>query len=165
MKFFTEIILITFFATLVASQLHGDQCRLNTDCATRENLQCINERCDCLPGHSANQLRLCKKGYGGLCTQVLDCNIDRFLKCNFESFTCDCQQPEIQTYDSERNACVSLVGFGCYHESTEFSLNCVEGAFCDMPIIEGQMHHICTCKDGWETTDNRTCRQIRADLE
>lgn len=162
MNIITKIALITTFATLVTAQLYGDQCNVSTDCAYNQNFVCVNNRCECLDGHTVNQQRQCRKSYGGLCTHVLDCNIDRFLKCNFETYTCDCQQPEQQIFDNERKACVSLVGFGCYHESNEFSLNCVDGAFCDMPIIEGYMHHICTCKDGWENTDNRTCR-LRTD--
>lgn len=158
MNMITKIVLIISLATLVTSQLYGDRCSVNSDCALNQNFVCNGETCECLDGHTDNQQRVCKKSYGGLCTQVLDCNIDRFLKCNYESFTCDCQQPEQQTFDNERKSCVSLVGFGCYHNPGEFSLNCVEGAFCDMPIIEGQMHHICTCLDGWENTEHRTCR-------
>lgn len=159
----TKIVFVISVATLVTSQFFGDQCSVTTDCALNQNFVCNNQRCECLAGYSPTQQRLCSKGYGGTCRQVLDCNIDRFLKCNTSTYTCDCQQPAQQIYDSERQSCVSLVGFGCYHDSEEFSLNCVAGAFCDMPIVEGTMYHFCKCLDGYEETENRTCRLASSD--
>lgn len=124
------------------------------------NLQCVDERCGCLPGYTVNSYRTCFKTYGVACDFLLDCNIDAFLYCSNTTFTCDCQQSDRQLFDLERETCVSLVGFTCnYDPLEEFALHCVEGAYCDMPFVEGVMIHECKCEEEWEEMEDKTCRR------
>lgn len=151
------LIMTASLVIIVTSNLHGDLCTSNLGCS-QDNLQCVDGRCDCLPNTSLNSRRTCSRNYGGPCTHVLDCNIDLFLKCNNTIGECDCQQPEQQTFDENRNRCVSLVGFTCSHDDTmPFALYCVEGAYCDMPIINGSMYHSCECGDEWDETPDSRC--------
>lgn len=160
MKIIIQVALITSLVIIVASNLYGDQCTVDSDCAQHENLQCVEEKCDCVPGHSLNSRNTCSRTYGVECQYVLDCNIDAFLKCNSTSGTCDCQQPDQQIFDESRDACVSLVGSTCSHNNTyPFALFCVEGAYCDMPIINGSMYHVCECGDDWQETLDKRCER------
>lgn len=160
MKVFIQIVLITSLVIFVTSNLYGDQCIDNSNCAETENLQCIDETCDCLPLHTLNRRRTCSATYGEPCIFVLDCNIDAFLKCNDTLSTCDCQQPDRQIFDEEREACVSLIGHMCSHDNTlPFAQFCVEGGYCDMPIINGSMYHSCECGDAWEETSDKRCQR------
>jgi len=161
MKIVIRVVVITSLVILVTSNLYGDHCTSNSNCVETENLQCVDEMCDCVPGHTLNRHRTCSLTYGGTCRQVLDCNIDAFLKCNNTLLTCDCQQPDRQIWDEQRDACVSLIGYSCSHDnSVPFALFCVEGGYCDMPIINGSMYHSCECGSEWvETTDKRCQRR------
>jgi len=161
MKTFIQIAVIACLATYILTQsLYGDQCEQNTDCADTQNLQCMDGQCSCLSGFTRNSLRGCSRTHGGPCQHVLDCNIDKFLKCNQTTSTCDCQQLDRQVFDQERDACVSLVGFTCSHDTSgDFSLYCVEGGYCDMPIVNGSMTHACRCGEGWRITKGRICER------
>lgn len=155
-----QIVLIASLAIFVTSNLFGDQCTSNSNCVETENLRCVNERCDCAPGTTLNSRRTCSGNYGMACRQLFDCNFDAFLKCNDTSLACDCQQPDRQVFDENRNACVSLIGFTCSHDDTmPFALFCVEGGYCDMPIINGSMYHSCECGTGWEDTEDKRCQR------
>ncbi|XP_037036869.1 cell death abnormality protein 1-like [Bradysia coprophila] len=159
MKIVIQVVLLTSLVILVASNLYGYDCTSNSDCLQTENLECVDQQCACTPGSTLNSRQTCSKSYGGPCQHVLDCNIDTFLKCNDTTSTCDCQQPDRQIFDERRDACVSLIGFTCSHDDTmPFPLFCVEGAYCDMPIINGSMYHYCECATGWEETEDLRCR-------
>jgi hypothetical protein len=128
-------------------------------CNASLHLDCINGTCACITGYSSTPDKNipCRKTYGQPCSYVLDCNIDRFLGCD-EDKLCTCQVPKEQVFDEERQNCVSLIGFNCYHDTgNEFSLHCVKNAFCDMPIINGSMVHMCTCNEGYQPTDDGFC--------
>lgn len=53
------------------------------------------------------------------------------------------------------------VGSTCSHDTTApFTMQCVEGAYCDMPIVNGIMIHRCMCLDGWiMTKQDRLCQR------
>ncbi len=160
MKTFIQVVLITSLVIFVTSNLYGDECTDDSDCAQNANLQCANGICSCLPGHTLNSRNTCSLTYGGACAYVLDCNIDAFLKCNDTLRTCDCQQPDRQVFDQNREACVSLIGYTCSHDNTmPFALFCVEGGYCDMPIINGSMYHVCECGSDWEETGDLRCQR------
>lgn len=160
MKIVIQVVLITSLVIFVTSNLFGDDCTTDSDCEENGNLQCVDETCNCLPGHTLNQRSTCSSTYGEACTYVLDCNIDTFLKCNYTSLTCDCQQPDRQVFDESRDACVSLIGHTCSHDNTmPFALFCVEGGYCDMPIINGSMYHNCECGSDWEETEDNRCQR------
>lgn len=160
MKTLIQVVLITSLVIFVTSNLYGDDCTDNSPCALGENLQCIDGKCDCVPGTNLNKRNTCSRNYGGPCQHVLDCNIDTFLKCNYTTSTCDCQQPDQQVFDENRDSCVSLIGYSCSHDNTlPFSLFCIEGGYCDMPIINGSMYHSCECGDAWEETDDKRCQR------
>jgi len=167
MKAYIQIVaIVCLFAlvSVVTSYLHGDSCAADSDCIEEENLKCLSGICSCLPGYTPNRLRTCWKTFGVACDWILDCNIDAFLACNETTQLCDCQQPDRQVWDPRRKACVNLVGFTCNHSTDDpFGPHCIEGAYCEMPIIEGQMYHECTCFGGFEPTANLTCqpRQTR----
>lgn len=157
----TSIISLLACVSIATSYLHGDPCSSNDECIGSYNLECVNERCACEAGYTPNRQRICWKTFGTQCDWILDCNIDAFLACNDTTSTCDCQQPDRQVWDANRDVCVSLAGFTCTHSVDDpYGLHCVEGAYCDMPIIEGQMYHECTCMEGFEQTDDRKCRRL-----
>jgi len=134
-----------------------DPCGVNEPCNATLNLECVGGYCACATNYSSDRYGECRKSYGQPCTFVLDCNVDRFLGCD-EDGLCTCQKPSEQIFDHDRLACVSLIGFGCDHETAEFGLVCVQNAFCDMPIVNGSMVHICTCNEGYEPTENKLCQ-------
>lgn len=161
MKTFIQVVLIATLAIFVTSNLYGDQCTSDSNCSVTENLQCVDGICDCTPDHTVNSRGTCSARYGQPCAHVLDCNIDTFLKCNDTLGTCDCQQPDRQVFDEDRDACVSLIGFTCSHDNTiPFALFCVEGGYCDMPIINGSMYHNCECGTNWEETEDNRCQRL-----
>lgn len=145
---------------------YGDPCVDSTTCNSTQNLECREGFCRCFSGYSNDRYNICKKSYGESCSTVLDCNIDRFLTCNStviaasSNLYCQCQKPAEQIFNIVRESCVSLIGFNCAHTPGEFSLGCVDNAFCDMPIINGSMVHRCTCNEGYEPTENKLCRII-----
>lgn len=116
--------------------------------------------CQCEPGYTDTPpyIGICMKTFGEECNYIsLECNIFRQLACSVESGTCTCNDPDTQIFDENRQACVSLVSFNCDHEDGDYNLRCIEGGFCDMPIIEGVMHHMCACNDGWTVTEELLC--------
>lgn len=115
-------------------------------------------QCQCPPGYTDTPYDgVCLKTFDENCTTSIDCNIFRELKCDFDIGKCTCNDPSTQIFDTNRQSCVSLVGYNCAHDGGEYDLQCTANAFCDMPIIEGVMHHMCTCNVGWTTSNELLC--------
>jgi len=208
-----EIVLIITAACLVSSQTYNDECTTDSNCNTSAILKCdtttrrcvcenpdeqsfdqnkqacvahVGYHCDhdeddglhCVEGgycyaHNEDGVHIhecaCKlgwlptseltcnnpTGYDNDCTTESDCNPSKILKCDPTSKKCVCQKPDEQIFDQNKQACVSRVGFGCDHDGS--SLTCVEGAFCDMPVINGVMTHRCACNSGYTVTEDKLC--------
>lgn len=157
------IVLLTFVTNITNGELWGSNCETSADCKQQGYLQCVNSTCNCLAGYTNARNGMCFKTYSESCVSWFECNLDRILTCSWTSDvnnTCICQQPDRQIFDAERQSCVSRISHNCVHQADEFQLNCVEGAYCDMPIIGGVMYHVCACNPEWETTDEGVCLQI-----
>ncbi|OXA48365.1 protein P80 [Folsomia candida] len=152
---------------------YGATCTpLNDACYTERHLACnaTTLKCTCASDTLAvDRNGVCTATYGAPCASDAGinstqyCNRDRYLGCTGDR--CACRNPSTQVFDVIRNACSLTVGQeGCAMNPTEFSLNCVHDAFCEMIMDGSTMVHRCIECVNFDS-ETYTCLDVPSEME